>query len=90
MIAASQRDAAPSAAATPDPVVDEPQRSTPKADRLPLFVPGIDTIQPETAAVAEEPRQPAARVQHERRDVCQHGRRYFRIAGHRYWRCRRR
>jgi len=85
LTAASQRDAVPPAAATAV-VVDEPQHSTPKADRLPLFVPVVDKAGPITAP----PQRTEDRREHRWRDICEHGRRYFRIGRHQYWRCRRR
>ncbi|MFH0301396.1 hypothetical protein AAFX91_30095 [Bradyrhizobium sp. 31Argb] len=86
MIAASQRDAAPPAAATTSVADDEPQRSTAKADRLPLFVPAVAPL-----VDMAEPAIPRTerRREHRRRDVCEHGRRYYRIGHRRYWRCRR-
>ncbi|SCB52240.1 hypothetical protein GA0061099_10303 [Bradyrhizobium yuanmingense] len=82
LVAAIQRDA------TAPPVVaaEEPQQSTPKADRLPLFI-----VVDRTDTPAQAPTETAERGrEHKRHDICEHGRRYFRIGRHQYWHCRRR
>jgi len=70
-----------------------------KGDRLPLPVPTPlavakaappVTVPPETLPLATEDDLRQAEEEHHRhRDICPHGRTYFTIEHHQYWRCKR-
>jgi hypothetical protein len=73
-----------------------------KSDRLPLLVPmsvGVATVQSDVTAPIEVRPQPlslateddirqAEAEHHRHRNICPHGRTYFTIEHHQYWRCK--
>jgi len=97
---ASFRNAQPNAMPqSTDHEIDDRPISTRKGDRLPMAAPmqpAVTTAQSEVTTSPPEQLPPAtegdlrqAEEEHHRhRDMCPHGRTWFTIDRHRYWRCK--
>lgn len=96
---ATFRDTRPDAA---KPLVDDDTGAPlmKKGDRLPLLapVPMATAAQPEVTLLASQPQQlplateddirQAEAEHHPHREICPHGRSYFTVEHHQYWRCK--